>query len=460
MSTVSDASAVYAANCVNSTAWFERASRVLAGKVGHDLRYAEPLPMYIERGKGGRKWDVDGKEFVDFLMGNGALLLGHAAPEILEAIAAVMDRGTHFGNDHPLQIEWAELVQRLVPSAEKVRFVNSGSEATLLAIRVARAFTRRTKLLRFEGHFHGWHDDVVHGFQPPFDADGSLGVPGSVRGNIVAIPDGDLQLVVDTLASHEDIGAAILEPSGASWGRVTIDPDFLRGLREICTRHGVLLIFDEVVTGFRFSPGGAQELYNVLPDLSCFAKILAGAMPGGAVVGRSDVMKVLDQTGDPRHDRFERVTHLGTFNASPLAAAAGVALLKQVATGEPTDKANEITRKLQASWENVLERHGIAGYVYGPCSTFHVYFETDQTRIRDATSRQDLYTTDAKRLKGMPAQLIKEYQRRLRYHGVDNMSSTGGVLSAAHTDRDIEDASEAFEKTVVALRDQGLILTL
>ena len=460
MSTVSDAPAVYAANCVNSSAWFERASRVLAGKVGHDLRYAEPLPMYIERGKGGRKWDVDGKEFVDFLMGNGALLLGHAAPEILEAIAAIMDRGTHFGNDHPLQIEWAELVQRLVPSAEKVRFVNSGSEATLLAIRVARAFTRRTKLLRFEGHFHGWHDDVVHGFQPPFDADGSLGVPGSVRGNIVAIPDGDLQLVEDTLASHVEIGAAILEPSGASWGRVPIDPDFLRGLRDICTRHGVVLIFDEVVTGFRFSPGGAQELYNVLPDLSCFAKILAGAMPGGAVVGRADVMKVLDQTGDPRHDRFERVTHLGTFNASPLAAAAGVALLKQVATGEPTDKANEITRKLQASWENVLERHGIAGYVYGPCSTFHVYFETDQTRIRDATSRQDLYTTDAKRLKGMPAQLIKEYQRRLRYHGVDNMSSTGGVLSAAHTDRDIEDASEAFEKTVVALREQGLIHTL
>ena len=460
MSTVSDVPAVYAANCVNSSAWFERASRVLAGKVGHDLRYAEPLPMYIERGKGGRKWDVDGKEFVDFLMGNGALLLGHAAPEILEAIAAVMDRGTHFGNDHPLQIEWAELVQRLVPSAEKVRFVNSGSEATLLAIRVARAFTRRTKLLRFEGHFHGWHDDVVHGFQPPFDADGSLGVPGSVRGNIVAIPDGDLQLVEDTLASHVEIGAAILEPSGASWGRVPIDPDFLRGLRDICTRHGVVLIFDEVVTGFRFSPGGAQELYNVLPDLSCFAKILAGAMPGGAVVGRADVMKVLDQTGDPRHDRFERVTHLGTFNASPLAAAAGVALLKQVATGEPTDKANEITRKLQASWENVLEKHGIAGYVYGPCSTFHVYFETDQTRIRDATSRQDLYTTDAKRLKGMPAQLIKEYQRRLRYHGVDNMSSTGGVLSAAHTDRDIEDASEAFEKTVVALREQGLIHTL
>ena len=460
MSTVSELPAAYAAKRVRSTDWFERASRVLGGKVGHDLRYAEPLPMYIERGRGGRKWDVDGNEYVDFLMGNGALLLGHAAPEVLDAIAEVLDRGTHFGNDHPMQIEWAELVQKLVPSAERVRFVNSGSEATLLAIRLARAFTGRTKLLRFEGHFHGWHDDVVHGFQPPFDADGSLGVPPSVRGNIVAIPDGDLQLVEETLAGDKGIGAAILEPSGASWGRVTIDPEFLRGLREICTRHGVVLIFDEVVTGFRFSPGGAQELYGVMPDLSCFAKVLAGAMPGGAVVGRADIMELFDQTGDPQHDRFERVTHMGTFNAAPLSAAAGIAVLKQVATGEPTRKANAMTKKLQAAWEGVLDKHGIAGYVYGPCSTFHVYFETDQERIRAASSRQDLHTTDAKRLKGLPAELIKVYQRNLRFHGVDNLSSTGGVLSAAHTDRDIEDATEAFEKTVLALREQELIHTL
>lgn len=457
MSAAAELPGAFLAKRAKSAKWFERASRVLGGKVGHDLRYFEPVPLYIERGEGGRKWDVDGNEYVDFLMGNGALLLGHAHPDVLQAIADVMGRGTHFGNDHALHIEWAELVQRLVPSAERVRFVNSGTEATLLAIRLARAFSGRHKLLRFEGHFHGWHDEVVHGFQPPFDAEGSLGVPPSVWDNMVAIPDGNLELVEAALSRDDGIGTAILEPSGASWGRVPIAPEFLRGLRDITARRGVVLIFDEVVTGFRFHPGGAQQLHGVNPDLSCFAKVLAGGMPGGAVAGRADIMSLFDQTGDPRHDRFERVTHLGTFNAAPLSAAAGIAVLKRVATGEPIEKANAMTKKLHAAWEDVLEKHGIAGYVYGPCSTFHVYFEGDEQRIRAASSREDLHSSDAKRLKGMPGALIREYQFHMRLHGVDNMSSTGGVLSAAHTGKDIEDATAAFEKTVLALLDQGMI---
>ena len=233
MSAAAELPGAFLAKRAKSAKWFERASRVLGGKVGHDLRYFEPVPLYIERGEGGRKWDVDGNEYVDFLMGNGALLLGHAHPDVLQAIADVMGRGTHFGNDHSLHIEWAELVQRLVPSAERVRFVNSGTEATLLAIRLARAFSGRHKLLRFEGHFHGWHDEVVHGFQPPFDAEGSLGVPPSVWDNMVAIPDGNLERVEAALSRDDGIGTAILEPSGASWGRVPIAPEFLRGLRDI-----------------------------------------------------------------------------------------------------------------------------------------------------------------------------------------------------------------------------------
>ena len=443
-----------------SAFYFDRACRVLGGKVGHDLRHFEPVPLYIARGRAGRKWDVDGNEYVDFLMGNGALLLGHADPLVLEAIAQAIRSGTHFGNDHPLHIEWAEWVQKLVPSAERVRFVNSGSEATALAIRLARAFTGRSKLLRFEGHFHGWLDGVVHGFHPPFDSDGSLGVLPGVRESLVTIPDGQLDLVEQVLSSDHGIAAAIVEPSGASWGRVPIAEEFLHGLRELTATYGVPLIFDEVVTGFRFSPGGAQGLYGVMPDLSCLAKILAGGMPGGAVVGRADILELFDQTGDPRHDRFERVTHLGTFNAAPLSAAAGIALLKQVATGEPIDRANRLTRKLHAAWDRVLEEQGIAGYVYGPCSTFHVYFETDRQRIREATSRQDLHTSDAERLKGMPLQLVSLYQRLLRYHGVDVMSSTGGVVSAAHTERDVEDATRAFEKTVLGLREAGLVYSV
>ena len=164
----------FAAKRPESLKLFRRAEKVLAGKVGHDLRNFSPVPLYVARGRGSRKWDVDGNEYVDFHMGNGALLLGHADPDITAAIVEAAPRGTHFGHDHPAHIEWAELVQKLVPSAERVRFVNSGTEATQLAIRFARAYTGRNKLLRFEGHFHGWHDDVIHGFQPPFDADGLL----------------------------------------------------------------------------------------------------------------------------------------------------------------------------------------------------------------------------------------------------------------------------------------------
>ena len=448
--------AAYGAARPRSQEYFARACKVLGGKAGHDLRYATPVPLYIERGAGGRKWDVDGNEYIDFLLGNGALLLGHAPAEVVAAIAEAVGRGTHFGNDHPLHIEWAERIQALVPSAERVRLVNSGTEATLLALRLARAFTGRHKVLRFAGHFHGWHDDVMRGVQPPFDADGSLGIPPQVREHVVCVPAGDADHVADVLDAEGDIAAVIIEPSGGSWGRVPLAPEFLRDLQTITSARGVVLIFDEVVTGFRFSPGGAQVLYGLRPDLSCFAKVVAGGMPGGAVVGRADIMALFDVTDDAR----QRVTHQGTFNGAPLSAAAGIAVLKRVATGEPIDQANARAAELRTAWDEVLERRGIAGYVYGVCSTFHVYFETDRQRVQKAHSRADLHTTEAERLKGMPGKLVEEYQRNLRYYGVDNMSSTGGVLSSAHTAQDVEEATAAFAQTVESLLAQGLILTL
>jgi glutamate-1-semialdehyde 2,1-aminomutase len=443
-----------------SLAMFQRARNVLAGAVGHDLRYSLPTPIYIDHGRGGRKWDIDGNEYIDFLMGNGALLLGHSDPEVLDAISRASARGTHFGNDHPLHIEWAELVQKLIPCAERVRFTNSGTEATHLALRISRAATGRNRIVRFAGHFHGWHDDVVHGFQPPFEADGSLGVPPHIRQGLITIPDGDLNRFEETLAANDDIAAVILEPSGASWGRVPIDLTWLRGVREATARRGVLLVFDEVVTGFRFSSGGAQKLYGVTPDLCCLAKVMAGGMPGGAVAGRESVMRVFDINGDPFHDRHRRVVHFGTFNASPASAAAGIAVLRRIADGTAIERADAAALQLRNAWDSVLERHGIAGYVYGTASTYHVYFETDPGRVRDARLRRDLQTTDAARLKGMPGALIAQYQLRMRFRGVDNMSSTGGVTCAAHSPEDIDTATRAFEETVLALRDEGLILTL
>lgn len=460
MSAKSELLAAYAGRRPISAAMYTRARHVLAGGVGHDLRHFEPMPLYIKNGIGSRKWDVDGNEYVDFLMGNGALLLGHAHPEIVQAIREAAGRGTHFGNDHPLHVEWGEWVQKLVPSAERVRFVSSGTEATQLALRLARASTGRSKILRFHGHFHGWHDDVIHGFQPPFDADGSLGVPPNVREHFTSISDGDLNLLEEVLQRDREIAAVIVEPSGASWGRVPISPAFLHGLRRVTAENHVRLIFDEIVTGFRFSPGGVQGLHQIVPDLTCLAKILAGGMPGGAVVGSADVMKHFDITGDAHHDRHARVHHQGTFNGSPIAAAAGIVMLQHVATGQPTKQANRMAAKLRNDWNTVLERHGIAGYAYGPSSTFHVYFETNENRLRSASHRHDLHTNDATLLKSMPKPLIDQYQRHLRFRGVDIMSSTGGLLSSVHNNADIEYATDAFEQTVLALRDEGLVYVL
>lgn len=460
MSTDTTVAELYRAQRPESQKLYERASQALAGAVGHDLRWFEPTPLYIERASGGRKWDVDGVEYVDFLLGNGAMLLGHAEPSVIEAIRESLSRGTHFGSDHPAQIAWAELVQSMVPSAERVRFVNSGTEATALAFRLARAFTNRPKILRLEGHFHGWHDEAVHGFALPFDADGSLGVPPHARNQVLMAPDRDPEAISAALAHDRGIGAIVLEPSGASWGRVPMDVGFLRALRELTSRFGVVLIFDEVVSGFRFDPGGVQKLVGVTPDLTCLAKILAGGMPGGAVAGRAEIMRLFDHSGDPRRDRHGRVVHLGTFNAAPPSAAAGVATLCQVATGAPIERANRQAARLRELLDDVLERHSIAGYVYGESSTFHVYFETDRERIAAAASRADLRTADSRRLKGMPGDLVSGYQRHLRHRGVDVMSSTGGVLSSAHTDADLEWATAAFEDSILALSHEGRLARL
>jgi len=433
-----------------------RANQALGGGVGHDLRYATPVPIYISHGRGSRKWDVDGNEYVDFLMGNAALLLGHADPAVVAAIEQAVGDGTHFGNDHPRHIDWAELVCRLVPSAERVRFVNSGTEATLLALRLARAFTSRQKVMRFAGHFHGWHDDVVHGFEMPFDRPVTLGVSGNEKREMVTLPDSDDQAIQSELASGE-YAAVIVEVTGASWGRAPLPEGLLELLREETREQGTVLIFDEVIAGFRFSPGGVQQLSGVTPDLTCLAKIVAGGMPGGAVGGAADIMRLFDKTGDAEHDRYGRVVHFGTFNASPLSAAAGIATLEQLADGLPIKQANEQAAAMRAEIEGLLQKHDVAGFVYGEASLFHVYFETDPQRRADIGSATDVPTDEPSRLKGMPGALVNRYQQLLRHAGVDLMSGTGGALGSCHTAEDIQLATAAFDSTIRTLLDEGLI---
>ncbi len=435
-----------------SAAMLGRAHDLMAGLVGHDLRSIDPIPLYTTHGLGSHKWDVDGHEYIDCKMGNGALMLGHAPRPVLEAIRAAAERGTHFGDDHPAQLAWAELLQQSIPSAERVRFVNSGTEATLLAYRVAQAHTGRTKLIKLEGHFHGWHDHVLPGMAPPFDEMPSLGVPKRVDDETIVAPH-DLDRLEAILAGDNDIAALFLEPSGGSWGRVPIDPAFVAGVRGLTERFGVVLVFDEVISGFRWSLGGAQQLLGVTPDLTCLAKITAGGMPGGALVGRAPVMKHLDFGS-------AKVIHYGTFNASPLSAAAAVATIETIRDSDALARADAAAASLREGMEAILERRRIAGFAYGAASAFHVYFETDPDVLRSATSRSELATSNPHRLKGMPAALIGRYQLHLRARGVDYMSSTGGVTSAAHTAEDIADILEAFDETVEALASEGLAATL
>lgn len=424
---------------------FEEAVNCLAGGVVHESRYVEPFPIYIERAKGSRKWDVDGHEYIDYSMGSASLLLGHAHPAVGAAAAEQLSKGTFYGNCHPLEVEWAGLVQRLIPSAELVRYVGSGTEATLLAIRIARAFTGKTKILRFEGHYHGWHDYLAVGMQPPFAEPPSLGLlPGSIAATVV-VPANDPERVEAELRRDHDIAAVILEASGASFGTVPLLPGFHAELRRLTEKYGVVLIFDEIITGFRVSPGGVQALVGVTPDLTTLAKVLTGGLPGGAVAGRADVMRVID----PRSEfggRRPGAIHRGTFNANPLAAAAGIAALKEVAKGEPQRHANAAAARLREGLQEVLTRHAAAGVVYGDASTFHVYL-----------GRGSIERLGAAELKGIPKKTVTAFQQALQVRGVDLMSYTSGVTSLAHTGEDVRQTVQAFDGAVQELLAEGVI---
>ncbi|MGH2524861.1 MAG: aminotransferase class III-fold pyridoxal phosphate-dependent enzyme, partial [Anaerolineales bacterium] len=229
----------FAARFPTSLRRYAEALEIFPSGVTHDSRALKPFPIYISRAEGAHKWDLDGNEFVDYWIGHGALLLGHNHPAVVRAVSEQLARGTHYGASHELEIGWGRWVQKLVPSAERVRFVSSGTEATLMAIRLARGFTRKSTLLRFEGHFHGWHDTAMLGYQPPYDTPDSVGIPTETLNRVKPLPPNDISMVEKALNGGPDVAAIILEPAGGANAAIPTRPGFLKALRELCTARKV-----------------------------------------------------------------------------------------------------------------------------------------------------------------------------------------------------------------------------
>lgn len=433
---------------------YEEARQVFPSGITHDSRFMQPFPLYVDHAQGARKWDVDGNEYIDFVLGHGALLLGHGHPAVVEAVIRQIPRVTHPGGGTELEVEWGQLVQKLVPSAERVKFTSSGTEASLMAMKLARAFTGKSKIAKFTGHFHGWHDYAQVGQAPPFDVP-PAGVPPEVLGTMIAFDPREEATIQRTLESDPGIAGIILEPTGGSWGTVPLRPGFLAWLRELTQRTGVVLIFDEVITGFRYAPGGAQQYFGVTPDLTVLAKILAGGLPGGAVVGRAEIMEHLAfRPGDAQWNRNRKVPHPGTFNANPVSAAAGVAALKIVGTGSPQTTAAQLGSALRRGMNEVLARRGVSGCVYGELSMFHIYLgPCSQKDGCDHT----MCTNDPSALKSARSGPKAEGLRRFMLANGADIQGAGGMLSSAHTMDDVEQAVGLFDRTLGDMARTGLL---
>jgi glutamate-1-semialdehyde 2,1-aminomutase len=439
----------YAAEFAQSRRLHERARSIFPNGVTHDLRHLEPFPVYVADAEGGHKRTIEGHDLVDYWSGHGALLLGHSHPAVVEAVRRQMGFGTHLGACHEQEIEWGSWVQRLVPSAERVRFVSSGTEATLMALRLARMFTRRPRVLKFAGHFHGWHDFLIPGADAPTAREPVPGIPAEMAAHTVIVPPNDPDVVERALKADPSIGCVILEPTGGHCGSAPIRGPFLRALREITTRHDRLLIFDEVITGFRVAPGGAQAHYGVLPDLTTLAKVLAGGLPGGCVGGRADVMAALEfRPGQPK------MKHPGTFNANPLSAVAGIAALQLVSGGEPCRRASAMALDLRRQLNALFSERGDNWITYGEFSFFKLLpgYEGPRPDNDDFVP----YAGAVDRLDApKDPRLVRAFRQGMLLHGVD-LPGLAGMTMAAHTEGDVERTVTAVAGTLELLREEGL----
>ena len=409
---------------------FERAREVIPGGVNSPVRACVNVgcePLFIEKASGSRIWSVDGQELIDYVMSWGPMLLGHNAPTVARAVKEAVDRGTSFGAPCPLEVELAEEIRAVMPSMDMVRMVNSGTEATMSALRLARGYTGRDKVVKFEGGYHGHSDCFLASAGSgvaTLSIPGTPGVPEDIVRHTLLAPYNDLEAVKALFEKMgEEIAAIIVEPVAGNMGLVPPVRGFLQGLRDLCTQYGAVLIFDEVITGFRIERGGAQSRYHITPDLTCLGKIIGGGFPVGAYGGRREIMQRIAPCGD--------VYQAGTLSGNPVAMAAGLATLRELAQCH-YGVLEERTIKFSRELKRVLEDKGLPVMLNQEASAFTLFFCEDPV-------------TDFQSAKKTDTALYSKFYAGMRENGV-NLAPAGfecSFLSFAHDPEDLEKTLEA-----------------
>jgi glutamate-1-semialdehyde 2,1-aminomutase len=420
-----------------SQALFEEAKKVFPGGVNSPARLLRPYPFFVKRGKGSKLYTVDNTEYIDYCLAFGPLILGHANEEVITAIRDQLERGWLYGAPYEVELKLAKEIMKYFPTIEMIRFVNSGTEATMNAIRVARGYTRRKKIVKFEGNYHGSHEAVLvkaGSSTLTFGIPTSEGVPEDIAKHTLVAPYNNLEATEKLAETYaNDLAAVIVEPIAVNMGLILPDIDFLKGLREVCNRYGALLISDEVVTGFRFDLGGAQGYYGIEADLTTLGKIIGGGFPIGAFGGRREFMEVVAPLG--------RVHNAGTFNAHPVSLAAGLKTIEMIRRNGVVEKAAKVAEEVSGRLKEAVEDRKVRARVYQIASMFQIFFTEREVRNFD-----DVNTSDK--------ELFMELHRILMEKGVYWAPSQFETCftSSAHTKEDVELTSSAIEEALDKVR--------
>jgi glutamate-1-semialdehyde 2,1-aminomutase len=423
----------YASKTAKSKKLYELAKKVLPGGVSYGIRYFEPHPFYTKKAKGSKLYDVDGNEYVDFWLGHTALILGHSPKAVVDAVKRQLENGTHYGTSHELEIVLAEQIRKMVPNGEMVRFTNSGTEANMYATRLARAYTGKSTIAKFEGGWHGGYDALHVGVKYPFDVPESGGLTAGATQDTILLPFNDLEGVRKTLKDKE-VASIVIEPVLGAGGGVAAEKEFLNGLRELCDERNILLIFDEVITGFRLAPGGAQQYYGVKCDIVVFGKILGGGFPVGAFAGHKEIMEHLDSHV---YQRPKYSFHGGTFTANPITTTAGITTLKILEDGSLINELNKLGDKTREGIKEIFEKNGVNVQVTGTGSLLNTQFTKEKVK-----NARDVYNSDRDKL--------IDYHLNLIANGVFFLPAHTGALCTAHSNTDIQkllSETERYAKT-------------